>query len=112
MTRKTWHYDEELGKMVEGPGTPRIDGHSGDGWRFSDRHYDGLVAPDGTNISSRKRHREYMRAHNLTTMDDFRETWKQSVKEREAFFTGRDRRESEQRKRDIAEAINRRMKHG
>jgi hypothetical protein len=112
VTRKTWHYDPETKEMVEGPGTPRSEGHSGDGWRFSDRHYYGLKAPDGTDISSRKKHREYMKRNGLTTVDDFKNTWKEKAKEREAFFTGTDRRESEQRKRDIAEAINRRMRNG
>jgi hypothetical protein len=112
VTRKTWHYDPETGEMVEGPSPRRIDGHSGDGWLFSDRHYDGMRAPDGADISSRKKHRDYMKRNNLTTVDDFSNTWKQKQAEREAFFTGSDRRESEQRKRDIADAINRRTRNG
>ena len=47
-----------------------------------DRHYEGLRAPDGTDIGSRTKHREYMRAHGLTTADDFTETWRASEKER------------------------------
>lgn len=112
MTRRTWHYDPEVGGLVEGPAPRRVDGASGDGWRFSDRHYDGLAAPDGTDISTRKKHREYMKKNGLTTVDDFKNEWKQKQKEREAFFTGSDKRESEQRKRDIADAINRRMTRG
>lgn len=53
-----------------------------------DRHYDGLRASDGTDISTRTKHREYMRSRGLTTADDFKGTWKQAAKEREAFFTG------------------------
>jgi len=114
MTRKTWHYDPEVGEMVEGPGPSRVDGHSGDGWRFSDRVYSAspFVAPDGTVIDSKKKHRDYMKRNNLTTTDDFTNTWKQKQAEREAFFTGSDKRESEQRKRDIADAINRRTRNG
>lgn len=113
MTRKTYHYDEALGKMVEGPGPRRVDG-SGDGWRFSDRVYSSkpFTAPDGTVIDSRKKHREYMKRNNLTTADDYTNTWKEAQKQKEAFFTGNDKRESEQRKRDIADAINRRMRNG
>lgn len=110
MTRKTWHYDPETKEMVEGPGPRRIDGHSGDGWLYSDRYLDGARAPDGTDISTRKKHREYMKKNNLTTADDFTETWKQKQKEREAFFKGDWDRD--QRKRDIADAINRRMRNG
>lgn len=89
MSRSTWHYDEKLGRMVEGPGTPRSAG-SGDGWRFSDRVYSGkpFKAHDGTVIDSRRKHREYMRRHNLTTMDDYRGSWDRAAKQREAVYTG------------------------
>ena len=40
-----------------------------------DRHYDGIQATDGTDISTRARHREYMRRNNLTTIDDYTEHW-------------------------------------
>jgi hypothetical protein len=53
-----------------------------------DRHYDGLRAPDGTDISSRTKHREYMKANNLTLTSDFSETWRSKQKEREAFRKG------------------------
>ena len=53
-----------------------------------------------------------MKKNNLTTVDDFKGEWNTRAKEREAFFTGTDRRESEQRKRDIADVINRRMSRG
>lgn len=111
MVRKTYHYDEDLKQMVEGP-APRRGEASGDGWRFSDRHYAGLQATDGTDISTRKRHREYMKRNNLTTVDDFTNTWKEAAQKRAEFFTGSDKRESEQRKRDIADAITRRSRHG
>ena len=41
-----------------------------------DRHYDGMQATDGTDISTRAKHREYMRRHDLTTIDDFTGHWK------------------------------------
>ena len=41
-----------------------------------DRFYEGALATDGTDIGSRQKHREYMRQNNLTTIDDFTETWK------------------------------------
>ena len=73
----------------------------------NDRHYDGLRATDGTNISTRKRHREYMKRNGLTTMDDYTETWKQDAKQREKRMQGID----PNRKRDIAEAMQR-LEHG
>lgn len=55
-----------------------------------DRHYDGLRATDGADISSRSKHREYMRANNLTTADDYTQTWAKAEAERKQFFTGQD----------------------
>ena len=108
MVRKTWHYDPELKKMVEGP-APRRWEQSGDGWRFSDRLYSGepFKAPDGTIIDSRKKHREYMRRHNLTTMDDYTGEWKAAAKERERLFTGQ-QHDTQARREAIIDAINRR----
>lgn len=53
-----------------------------------DRHYDGLRAPDGTDISTRTKHREYMKANNLTLTDDFKGTWNKQLKDRVAARTG------------------------
>lgn len=53
-----------------------------------DRHYDGLKATDGTDISTRTKHREYMKANGLTMDSDFKETWAKAAKEREAMRNG------------------------
>jgi hypothetical protein len=53
-----------------------------------DRSYDGLRATDGSDISSRSKHREYMHRHGLTTADDYKETWAKAVKDREAYRRG------------------------
>jgi hypothetical protein len=53
-----------------------------------DRHYEGLRAPDGTDIGSRTKHREFMRRHGLTTADDFSGQWTAAAKEREAYYKG------------------------
>jgi hypothetical protein len=54
---------------------------------WGDRHYDGVKAPDGTDISTRTKHREYMKRTGLTTADDFKETWAQAKANRERLFT-------------------------
>lgn len=71
----------------------------------SDAIYDGLKAADGTDISTRAKHRAYMRQHNLTTVDDFTETWKQAAREREASMQGID----PTRVHDVLDAVR---KHG
>lgn len=76
------HADEDLGeKALHAP-------------IMVDRFYENTKAPDGTDIGSRRKHREYMRANNLTTVDDFKGTWDRAAKEREVIREGKhDRRE-------------------
>ena len=52
-----------------------------------DRHYDGLVATDGTLIDTRSKHREYMKRNGLTIADDFKGEWAKAAREREARMT-------------------------
>lgn len=66
-----------------------------------DRHYDGMRAPDGTDISTRSKHRQYMKDRNLTTIDDFSSTWKKDATERANRLAGHD----PSRKHDLAAAI-------
>ena len=104
MPRSTWHWDPDEGRLVEGPGPRRSDG-SGDGWRFSDRIYSGapFKGHDGTVIGSKKKHREYMKRHGLTTSDDYKGTWEQRAKAREDVYTGRNDRQ--QRREQVARAL-------
>jgi len=50
----------------------------------SDAHYAGLRAPDGTDISSRAKHRTYMKDHDVTLASDFTNTWAAAAQQREA----------------------------
>jgi hypothetical protein len=52
-----------------------------------DSHYDGLRATDGTPIDTRTKHREYMKRHNVTTMDDFNSTWQKALKQKADYVT-------------------------
>jgi hypothetical protein len=54
-----------------------------------DRHYDGLRASDGADISTRTKHREYMKQRGLTTVDDFTQTWAKAAEKRAEYFTGK-----------------------
>jgi hypothetical protein len=108
MARKTYHYDPDLKRMVEGPGPRKADQGSGDSWRFSDRAYSDkpFKAHDGTVIDSRKKHREYMKRHELTTIDDYTGTWQKAQSEREAFYKGEHQGVRRERKEDIARIIH------
>ena len=109
--RRTWHWDPEEGRLVEGPSPGRTE--SGDGWRFSDRIYSGkpFKAHDGTVIDSKRKHREYMKRHDLTTMDDYKGTWERKAKEREALHTPGAGYDREARREAVARALEK-HRHG
>lgn len=58
-----------------------------DGVLWNDRSYENLPPENGEAINSRSRHREYMRKHGVTTVDDFKDTWKQAEKQRDEYRT-------------------------
>ena len=73
-----------------------------------DRFYENTCATDGTDIGSRRKHREYMKRNNLTIASDFTETWSQANREREAIRKGEhDRKE---RREQIERALHHRSK--
>ena len=73
-----------------------------------DRHYDGMRASDGTDISTRTKHREYMKRTGLTTASDYTETWKaqENVRKAELSGTARDRELRETIARAFHEKFN------
>jgi hypothetical protein len=68
-----------------------------------DRHYENMRATDGTDISSRSKHRQYMKANGLTTADDFSKTWEKNAADRQAFRSANHQDAS--LKQDIVQAI-------
>jgi hypothetical protein len=61
-----------------------------------------MRATDGSDISTRTKHREYMHRHGLTTVDDFgHDYWRKHTAQREAVASGHD----PNRKHDIARAL-------
>jgi hypothetical protein len=106
VTRRTYHYDEKLGRMVEGPGPSRVQG-SGDGWKFSDRLYSAapFKGVDGTIIDSKKKHREYMKRHKLTTADDYAGVWRKKAEERAKLYTPGSGYDREARREAVARAL-------
>jgi hypothetical protein len=74
---------------------------------FNDAHYDGLKTTDGVDISTRKKHREYMKATGLATADDFKETWAKKQVEMEQRRAGTFHDPA--RSRELRETIGRTM---
>lgn len=87
MTRRRWIQDRHTGELIEVTPDYRPELRTDSGALWGDRSYDGMRATDGTDISSRSKHRDYMRANNLTTMDDYKDTWSKAQAQRERLFT-------------------------
>lgn len=103
MARKSWIQDPDTGELI--PRDEYVPKHSLSDHHLiiGDRHYDGLQATDGTDISTRAKHRAYMKAHNLTTLDDYQGKFQAEAKHRAEYFqTGKG---GATRKEDVARAI-------
>lgn len=90
MTRRRYIQDPVTFELIEVTPdyvAPARESAKNVGALWNDRHYDGVKATDGTDISTRAKHREYMKRNNLTTTDDFKQTWAQAQKARENYFT-------------------------
>jgi len=81
--KRVFIYDKKLEKVVEvEPREKTLKNNI----VVSDAHYEGLRATDGTDIGTRKKHREYMKRHGLTTVDDYKQTWAKKQQERENYY--------------------------
>lgn len=67
--------------------------------------YGGLQATDGTPVNTRRRHREYMKANNVTLASDMTNTWAKAKQEREAFYTPGSGYDRKARREAVAEAV-------
>jgi hypothetical protein len=79
---------------------PRMARDTGALW--GDLHYRETTGPNGEDLSTRTKHREYLRQTGLTTVDDFSQTWKRDAQKREQAFKGVD----PERVRDVARAMD------
>jgi len=100
VAKRRFRYNEDVGALVElvGEDEPARADHL----LYGDSIYEGMQASDGTDISTRSKHREYMKKNGLTTMDDFKQTWADAAKERAEYYQGKKGSIS---KGDIARAI-------
>ncbi len=88
MARRRFRYNKETDSFVEiteGSDIAYLPADSGALW--GDSGYENLRATDGTDISTRTKHREYMKQHGLTTVDDYKEHWKKTTAARDAYRT-------------------------
>lgn len=86
MTRRRYIQDRNTGELIEVTSDYQAPLRNDAGALWGDSSYEGMRATDGTDISSRSKHREYMRANNLTTVDDFKDTWAKAQEQRERYY--------------------------
>jgi len=102
MTRRRFVQDRVTLRFIEITDDAAPDAARCDAVLWGDRGYQDLRATDGADISPRSKHREYMRANGLTTVDDFAgDYWRNAEAKRNAARAGVD----PARKHDIARAI-------
>lgn len=87
MTRRRYVQDRKTGELIEVTADYQADLRTDSGALWGDRSYDGLKASDGTDISTRTKHRDYMKAAGVTTMDDFKDSWAKAKESRERYMT-------------------------
>lgn len=87
MTCRRYIQDRHTGELIEVTSDYQAPMRNDAGALWGDRHYDGARATDGTDISTRSKHREYMRLNNVTTVDDFKDTWAKAREQRERLYT-------------------------
>lgn len=67
---------------------------------LGDKNYEGIRSPiDGADLTTRTKHREYMRRNDLAITDDFKSQWSRQAQDRVA---GKD----STRKQDVINAVN------
>lgn len=87
MTRRRYRQMPDF-SLVEITDDDYLPSTKGDASLWNDRGYENMSTTDGVDISSRTKHREYMKAHGLTTFDDFKGELSKKQQEREAYQRG------------------------
>lgn len=82
--RGRWVWDRELGKFVDAASYVPPE-EAKDAPVMVGRFYEevGPSPVDGSEINSRAKHREHMKRHGLTLMDDFKGEWARKAEQRE-----------------------------
>lgn len=86
MTRRRYIQDPKTHELIEVTANYDAPTRNDAGVLWGDRHYEGVRATDGSDISSRTKHREYMKANGVTMADDFKETWAKAQQARESYY--------------------------
>lgn len=86
MAKRRFIFDKEQFELVEVTADYEQPARDRQDLLWNDRVYNDMKATDGSDISSRAKHREYMKRNGLTTADDFKETWAKDAQKRAEYF--------------------------
>lgn len=107
MTRRRYRQLPDLSLVeISDDDCGSVDTRRTDAALWSDRHYENLSTTDGVDISSRTKHRQYMKANGLTTFDDYKGEFQKREAERQAYRSGE---RGTVNRRDIERAIHKLM---
>lgn len=102
--RRRYVWDAALGQCVEV--TPDFTGQRRDeGRRSEEEVYGHCTATDGTDLSTRTRHRNYMRQNGLTVASDYTQTWQQKGAELKKVVTPGSGHDSRERREQIGRTM-------
>lgn len=85
MTRRRYIQDPVTLELVEVTESSSVASRVGDSALWGDRHYANTTGPNGEDLSSRSKHRAFMKATGLTTTDDFSSDWSRAKESRENY---------------------------
>jgi hypothetical protein len=83
--KRRYIQDPETLELVEITADYQPDSRAGDAALWGDRSYANTTGPNGEDLSSRSKHRAFMKATGLTTADDFKGSWAQSQQARDNY---------------------------
>lgn len=109
MSRRRYIWDPALGQCVEVT-SDYVGQRRDNGLKSEEEVYGHITATDGTDLSTRRRHQEYMKQKGLTVAADFIKTWEREAVEKKKAATpgsGHDRAE----RRELLGRLNHQMGH-
>jgi hypothetical protein len=107
MSRRRWVYTDG-GRPLPEPVEVTEDWHNPGnelGHKSEAEVYGNLQATDGTDLSSRRKHREYMKRNGLTISEDYRQTWAKAAQERADVFNGTSTKDKKARREAVERAV-------
>lgn len=83
--KRRYIQDPQTLELIEVTADYQPDARAGDAALWGDRSYANTIGPNGEDLSSRSKHRAFMKATGLTTTDDFKGSWAQAQQARENY---------------------------